>query len=72
MSESEQEPQSEKPPERLEFKAGFTIALGVDGRLIFKLHGQDPGLVELLGLAELARKNIDELVYAHFDRKNAS
>lgn len=40
-------------------RVGFTAAVLEDGEFVFNIHGTSPGLVELHGLVEFAKKVVD-------------
>lgn len=40
-------------------RAGFTVAVLDNEEFLFKVHGTQPGIIELHGLVEFARRNID-------------
>lgn len=46
-------------PAQRKVRVGFTAAVLEDGEFVFNIHGTNPGLVELHGLLEFARKVID-------------
>ena len=45
--------------EELKIAFGYTVGLGENGKFIFKIHGKDPGLVELFGIHKYAEKQIE-------------
>jgi hypothetical protein len=40
-------------------RVGFTAAVLDDGEFVFNIHGTNPGLVELHGLVDFAKKVVD-------------
>lgn len=47
-------------------KCGYLVALDEKGSLIFKVLGEDQGVVELLGLHRLAQFELDSMINQQF------
>jgi hypothetical protein len=46
-------------PVQKKIRVGFTAAVLDDGEFVFNIHGTQPGLVELHGLVDFAKKVVD-------------
>lgn len=44
-----------------DLKAGFVVGLSKDGNFVFNVLGKEPGLLDLLGLQQLASEKIKQL-----------
>ena len=42
-----------------ELKSGYTVGYKENGDLVFEIHGEDTGLIQLLGLNEYARHRVE-------------
>lgn len=51
--------ESTPPATQRKVRVGLTAAVLEDGEFVFNIHGTNPGLVELLGLVEFAKKVVD-------------
>ena len=49
-----QEAEEQKPMEAEDLKIGYAVGMTPDGEFVFQVFGQDPGLVELLGVHRYA------------------
>lgn len=56
--QKQEQPAPAQQPQR-KVRVGFTAAVLEDGEFVFNIHGTNPGLIELNGLVEFARKVVD-------------
>ena len=56
------EKQEEKKINLNNLKTGYIVALSLDGNFIFEPIGKYPGLIELLGLHQLAKNKLSILL----------
>jgi len=61
MSEQETKTEELENNENLvkDLKSGYTVGYKENGDFVFEIHGEDTGLVQLLGLHEYARHRVE-------------
>lgn len=50
-----------------EIKIGFTVGILKNNEFVFNIHGENPGVVELLGLVQFAAKLVDIQLKEHLN-----